>query len=58
MGQGQLTGVCLLQDKWVLNHEDVLLGECIGRVRWGAVEEGRAVPTGSAGGQGLPWATW
>lgn len=42
--RGQLTDVCLLQDKWVLNHEDVLLGERIGRVRWGAV--------GSAGGQG------
>lgn len=31
---GQLTAfsVCSLQDKWVLNHEDVLLGERIGRV--------------------------
>lgn len=46
MGWGQLTGVCLLQDKWVLNHEDVLLGERIGRVRRGAM--------GSAGGQGCP----
>ena len=34
---GQLTafGVCSLQDKWVLNHEDVLLGERIGRVSGG-----------------------
>lgn len=51
MGWGALgrladLGVCCLQDKWVLNHEDVLLGERIGRVSCGA-----RVP---AGGQGWP----
>ncbi|XP_009694072.1 PREDICTED: tyrosine-protein kinase Fes/Fps, partial [Cariama cristata] len=40
---GQLTafGVCSLQDKWVLNHEDVLLGERIGRGNFGEVFSGR-----------------
>lgn len=47
------------KDKWVLNHEDVLLGERIGRVRWGAVGSagGQGCPHRPAGGQGLPWAT-
>ncbi|XP_040979807.1 tyrosine-protein kinase Fes/Fps isoform X2 [Aquila chrysaetos chrysaetos] len=40
---GQLTAfcVCSLQDKWVLNHEDVLLGERIGRGNFGEVFSGR-----------------
>ncbi|XP_061232619.1 tyrosine-protein kinase Fes/Fps isoform X2 [Neopsephotus bourkii] len=29
------------KDKWVLNHEDVLLGECIGRGNFGEVFSGR-----------------
>lgn len=50
-GQVIACGICSLQDKWVLNHEDVLLGERIGRVSQGAL-----VPAcvGSAGGQGWP----
>lgn len=70
MGLGQAGGrlttfsVHLLQDKWVLNHEDVLLGERIGRVSQGALVPlragsagGQGCPTGSAGGQGLPQVT-
>lgn len=38
----------------MLNHEDVLLGERIGRVSQSALVPACA---GSVGGQGLPWAT-
>lgn len=50
---GQLTAFSVhsLQDKWVLNHEDVLLGERIGRVSQGALVPARV---GSVGGQGCP----
>lgn len=34
LGAARRPRVCCPQDKWVLNHEDVLLGERIGRVSW------------------------
>lgn len=45
-------GARSLQDKWVLNHEDVLLGERIGRVSQNAlalVSTGQGCPRGSPG---------
>lgn len=38
--------VCCPQDKWVLNHEDVLLGERIGRVSW-VLGPGSSTATGA-----------
>ncbi|KAM9532914.1 tyrosine-protein kinase Fes/Fps [Guaruba guarouba] len=38
---GILLARAIPKDKWVLNHEDVLLGECIGRGNFGEVFSGR-----------------
>lgn len=60
VGWGMAHDLWCLQDKWVLNHEDVLLGERIGRVSQGApvpacggLWEDRAVP-GVCRRQGCP----